>query len=357
MSLEENTYSHLEELSGSDFEIVDGEPNIIGWDVKNEERTKIGDVSNLLFDPETRKVRYLVVDLDNDYLGTDDDRKVLVPIGVAELHGEDMNVDDDDVTAVDSDSSGYSSTARSATEVGEHGYDRNSDDELDDDDTANKRGIYRTDEDEDEDEDEDDAVIIPNVTAAQLSELPRYEKGKLTPQDELTIRRVFEGAGVAGAAAAQTNFYDHDHFNEERFYGGGSNAAKASVIEENLQVGKRDVETGGARITSRLVERPVEESINLREEHVNVERTPVNRPVTDADQAFQPMEIELTEHAEVPVISKEARVVEEVSLSKDVEEKEETIRDTVRNTEVDTERITGKESGSDGFTRGNTDTV
>jgi uncharacterized protein (TIGR02271 family) len=112
------------------------------------------------------------------------------------------------------------------------------------------------------------------------------------------------------------------------------------IIEEELQVGKRSVQTGGARLRSRIVERPVEESLRLREERVTVERTPVNRLATDADFAgFKEGTIELTEHAEVPVVSKEARVVEEVSLGKEVEEREETIKDTVRRTEVDVEKL------------------
>jgi len=55
------------------------------------------------------------------------------------------------------------------------------------------------------------------------------------------------------------------------------------VIEEQIRVGKRAVNRGGVRVVSRVEEKPVEEQINLREEHVNVERRPVDRPVTDAD--------------------------------------------------------------------------
>lgn len=111
-------------------------------------------------------------------------------------------------------------------------------------------------------------------------------------------------------------------------------------IKENLEVGKREVERGGVRVRSRIVERPVEESVRLREEHVNVERTAVNRPVTDADlNKLQDRDIEMTERAEVPVVNKEARVVEEVRISKDVDEREETIRDTVRDTEIDVDKI------------------
>ncbi|GGK85296.1 hypothetical protein GCM10011405_36420 [Rufibacter glacialis] len=108
------------------------------------------------------------------------------------------------------------------------------------------------------------------------------------------------------------------------------------IIEENLQVGKREIETGGARLRSRIVERPVEEHLRLRSEHVRVERHAVDRPATEADfNGFREGEIELTEHAEVPVVNKEARVVEEISLGKEVEERDEVIRDTVRSTEVD----------------------
>lgn len=112
------------------------------------------------------------------------------------------------------------------------------------------------------------------------------------------------------------------------------------VIEENLEVGKRTVETGGVRLRSRIVAKPVEESIRLREERVTVNRTPVNRPATAADlNAFQDGQIELTEHAEVPVVSKTANVVEEISVGKQVSERDEVIRDTVRKTEVDVENL------------------
>jgi stress response protein YsnF len=118
------------------------------------------------------------------------------------------------------------------------------------------------------------------------------------------------------------------------------NDTSIPIIEENIQVGKRETETGGVRVRSRIVERPVEEHLRLREEHVNVERNPVNRPANEADlNAFREGTIELTEHAEVPVVNKEARVVEEISLNKEVTERDEVIRDTVRKTEVDVDNL------------------
>ncbi|OGX91876.1 YsnF/AvaK domain-containing protein [Hymenobacter coccineus] len=117
-------------------------------------------------------------------------------------------------------------------------------------------------------------------------------------------------------------------------------AQKLNIIEENLQVGKRVEQTGGARIRTRIIERPVEESVRLREEHVNVNRTDVNRPATEADfAAFKEGEISLTESAERAVVSKEARVVGEVSIDKSATERVETIHDTVRKTDVEVENL------------------
>jgi len=124
-----------------------------------------------------------------------------------------------------------------------------------------------------------------------------------------------------------------------------TNSTSIPVIEEELHVGKREVTTGGVRLRSRIIERPVEESIRLREEFVTVERTPVDRLATESDfDTFKEGTIEVIEHAEVPVVSKEARIVEEVSLEKQVEERDEIISDTVRSTQVETETISGNES-------------
>jgi uncharacterized protein (TIGR02271 family) len=111
------------------------------------------------------------------------------------------------------------------------------------------------------------------------------------------------------------------------------------VVEEDLQIGKRQVERGRMRVYTRVEERPVEEQVTLRDETVHVERRPVNRELDPADlNAFQNQEFELTETDEEAVVAKRARVVEEVVLHKDVEEHTETIRDTVRRTDVQVEQ-------------------
>lgn len=113
------------------------------------------------------------------------------------------------------------------------------------------------------------------------------------------------------------------------------------VIQEQLAVGKRTVQRGGVRVYSRLIETPVNESVNLREEHVNVERHAVDRPVGSADlDAFKEGTIELRETAEEAVVQKTARVVEEVVVGKTASQRQENITDTVRRTEVEIEQLT-----------------
>jgi len=112
------------------------------------------------------------------------------------------------------------------------------------------------------------------------------------------------------------------------------------VVEEDVQIGKRAVETGGVRVTSHVREVPVEEDVTLRQEHVEVERRPVNRPATEADfNTFKEGTIEMRETQEEAVVAKDARVVEEIHLRKDVDEHTEKVRDTVRRTEVEVEQL------------------
>jgi stress response protein YsnF len=81
----------------------------------------------------------------------------------------------------------------------------------------------------------------------------------------------------------------------------------------------------------------VQEQVSLREERVDIERRPVDRPVAAGDDAFRERVVEASETAEEAVVAKEARVTGEVVVRKTAEERTETVRDTVRRTEVEVE--------------------
>lgn len=109
------------------------------------------------------------------------------------------------------------------------------------------------------------------------------------------------------------------------------------VTEEQLVVGKRNVERGGVRVYSRVVEQPVRETVQLEEERVDIERRPASRPA--AGDAFREQSFEVRELAEEPVVEKRARVVEEVKVGKKRSKSARTVQDTVRKTNVEVERV------------------
>jgi stress response protein YsnF len=135
----------------------------------------------------------------------------------------------------------------------------------------------------------------------------------------------------------------------ERYESAGAEGAKergetVQEVEEELSVGKRKVATGGVRVTTSVSETPVEESVTLREERVEAKRRPADRTLSaeEAEEAFEEKTVEMLGTSEQAAVRKEARVVGEVALGKQVEEREKTVKDTVRRTEVEVEEIGAK---------------
>ena len=108
------------------------------------------------------------------------------------------------------------------------------------------------------------------------------------------------------------------------------------VMKEDLVVGKREVEAGGVRVTSHVVETPVQEQVTLHEERVTIERRPVNQRVAGTE-VLRDQTIEARATAEEAVVGKDVRVVEEIGIRKEAADRVETVRDTVRRTEIDVE--------------------
>ncbi len=112
------------------------------------------------------------------------------------------------------------------------------------------------------------------------------------------------------------------------------------VVEERMNVGKREVPTGGVKVHTYVEQKPIEKEVNLRKEEVDVERRPVNRPATEADiNAFKEGTMEFTEKEEKVVSEKKPFVVEEVHVEKDVENEPTTVRDTLREEHVEVEHF------------------
>ena len=111
------------------------------------------------------------------------------------------------------------------------------------------------------------------------------------------------------------------------------------AAREELSVGKTE-QTSQVSARLKVTEQPVEQTISLKEEKVHAESRPSDRPLSpeEADKAFQEGSIELSESREVPKVSKEAKVTQEVHLRKEAGERQETVRDTVRRSDIQIER-------------------
>lgn len=115
------------------------------------------------------------------------------------------------------------------------------------------------------------------------------------------------------------------------------------VAREDLHVGKREMDRG-VRVRKYVEERPVSEQVTLRDEQVHVNRRPVDRPVGATD-AFREDSVEVHAKSEEAMVTKEARVVEEIDVSKTGRDRVETVRDTVREEHVEIEPLEGGRTG------------
>jgi hypothetical protein len=110
------------------------------------------------------------------------------------------------------------------------------------------------------------------------------------------------------------------------------------LLQENISVGKRLVESGAERIRRYTVTKPVSAEVTLHDEHAEV----FHRAVEDAnflDSDWDDAVLEVRETTEEPVVSKAARVYDEVGLTSVGTDRVETVTDSVREQKVDIERV------------------
>jgi uncharacterized protein (TIGR02271 family) len=103
--------------------------------------------------------------------------------------------------------------------------------------------------------------------------------------------------------------------------------------EEELQVGKRDVERGRLRVHKWVETEQVDVPVDLRKEKARVYREPVNEPASEREIGDDSMEVTLRE--EKPVVQKQTVAKERIGIDKDVETEQRTVSDKVRKERVD----------------------
>ena len=116
---------------------------------------------------------------------------------------------------------------------------------------------------------------------------------------------------------------------------GGTEEQIIPIPREELQVGKRQVQSAKVyRVSTTVVEVPVEEQVKLRAETVVIERRPTTGTTVRGGESFQDRVIEVHEMYEEPVIGKVITQAEEMVIYKTLSERTATVRETVRQTRV-----------------------
>jgi hypothetical protein len=112
------------------------------------------------------------------------------------------------------------------------------------------------------------------------------------------------------------------------------------VVKEELEVGKRATERR-YRVKTYVVEHPVEKTVTVRDERVEIEHRPISGRTGDLRMP-QEREIEVVERHEEPFAEKRVTGQEEIVVRKEVVERPETVRGTVRETKVEIEDDKGR---------------
>ena len=169
------------------------------------------------------------------------------------------------------------------------------------------------------------------VTAIRLEDGRCCGVERLEIEDDAVIYHA-KGTGVAAGTAAGRHG-DSKHAEQ-----------RIPVVEEQVAIGKRAVEGGSIRVTTRVVSDDVNKDVKLRDETVDVNRRAVGKNLTGAEAAalMKDGTVEVTEHDEEALVSKQAVLKEEVVVSKDTDVRTERVSETAKRTEVDVDRSTGK---------------
>jgi uncharacterized protein (TIGR02271 family) len=118
------------------------------------------------------------------------------------------------------------------------------------------------------------------------------------------------------------------------------------LAEEQLQVGKELIESGRTRVRRFVTEQDASMDVSLHEEHAEVLRRAITDPKYAGEVDWADKAIEFIETAEHPLVSKTARIVEEVSFKRVGADHVETIRDKIRRQQAEVEHLAPGGKGS-----------
>lgn len=146
------------------------------------------------------------------------------------------------------------------------------------------------------------------------------------------------GEQTRGYTTTDTNTRDYQKTdtNTRDYDTSGTGERGMKLSEEQLQVGKRQVESGRVRLRKVVRTEHQEVPVELRREEVTIERVSASGAAVPGD-AFREEEIDVPVMREEAVVNKQARVTGEVQLNKTTETETQTVGGDVRSEDVEVE--------------------
>ena len=107
--------------------------------------------------------------------------------------------------------------------------------------------------------------------------------------------------------------------------------------EEELRVGKREVEAGGIRLRKIVRTERVNQPVDLKREEIVIERVPATGEQVPGDASFQDEDIYIPLRREEAVVQKQARVREQVRVGKKTETEHQNVSEELHKEELEVE--------------------
>jgi uncharacterized protein (TIGR02271 family) len=188
-------------------------------------------------------------------------------------------------------------------------------------------------------------------TTDKVKNAPAYDgESEMTEEKEREIYRYYglqSGTGTsstatgamsgtaAGTAETRAGYADAPPVLESHRQGESREGATLQLSEEQLRVGKREVEAGGVRLRKIVRTEMVNQPVELRREEIVIERVPAGEG--QAEASFGEQEIYIPLRREEAVVEKEARVREEVRARKESQTDTEQVTERVRREDIEVE--------------------
>jgi uncharacterized protein (TIGR02271 family) len=164
----------------------------------------------------------------------------------------------------------------------------------------------------------DDGLMVA-YSKDHVKDGPDVDEDEVSAEHEAELRTHY-GMGAASAAPAGVE-RDEDR--------------AVTRSEEEIEVGKRPVQAGTARLRKWVETEPVALDVELRREVAQVTRERIDQPV--ADHEFAEEEVEVPLQAEKPVVQKQAVAKERVAVEKGTQTDTHTVQDELKKEHVEVE--------------------